>query len=451
MIKYMKRDKELWKMMFFIGLPIAVQNLLTSLTQMMDTIMLGELGDIPLTASSLANQLFFVFSLFIFGICGGASILTSQYWGKKEIAPIKTLMVTTLRIAVMVAVIVMVIIYAFPEKIMGIYSSDPVIIEEGVKYLRIVAPIYVLFGISCTITTLFRSIEVVKLAVIANIMTLCVNVALNYALIFGNFGMPRLELEGAAYATLIARFMELVVVVIYVVFREKELKFTLRNLLERDKSLSKDLRKYSTPVVINELIWSIGISMQAALFGHLSTIAVSANTIISVVQNLATLIIFGVANAACVIIGKTIGEGDVKLAKQRGKSIEIFAVVLGIASGITILVFRDFMVDFYNVSEATKVLAKEMLLVTSVVVMFISYGGTSIIGILRGGGDANFCLGVEVVALWCVAVPLGYIAGLWLELPILLVFALFKSDEIVKVFCCLARLRTNKWINEVTR
>ncbi len=451
MIKYMKRDPELWKMLICIGMPIAVQNLLTSLTQMMDTIMLGELGDIPLTASSLANQFFFIFSLFIFGMCGGGSILTAQYWGKKELEPIKTIMATVLRVVVAVGIVSMAGILVFPEQVMGIYTSDPTVIAEGVKYLKIVAPIYVFFGISCTITTLFRSVEVVRLAVVSNLMTLCVNVTLNYILIFGKCGMPALGLEGAAYATLIARFMELLVVIIYVAFIEKELRFTPKVLLRRDKVLSEDLKRYCVPVVTNELIWSIGISMQTALFGHLSTLAVSANTIISVVQNLSTLVIFGVANAACVIIGKTIGEGDIKLAERRGKSIQIFAVMLGVVSALTILLCRDFMVDFYNVEEATKILAKEMLLVASIIVLFISYGGTCIIGILRGGGDAKFSLLIEVIALWGVSVPLGYLAGLWLQLPIVVVFALFKSDEIVKVIFCFFRLRKDKWINEVTR
>ncbi len=451
MIKYMKKDLGLWKMMICIALPIAFQNLLTSLTQMMDTIMLGELGDVPLTASSLANQLFFVFSLFIFGICGGASILTSQYWGKKEKEPIKIVMATVLRTVILVGTLVMILVMLFPDKVMRIYTSDAIVIAEGVKYLKIVAPTYLLFGISSTITTLFRSVEVVKLAVVANGMTLITNISLNYLLIFGKFGAPKLGLEGAAYATLIARTVELSVVIIYVLYKEKELKFVPKNLLLKDKLLSADLRKFCTPVVTNELLWAIGISAQAALFGHISTLAVSANTIISVVQNLSTLVIFGMANATCVIIGKTIGEGDLKLAEQRSKDIQVFAIFLGVFSAIVILLLRNVMVDFYNVEEATKILAKEMLAVASVIVIFIAYGGTSIVGLLRGGGDTKYSLFVEVVSLWGFSVPLGYIAGIWLQLPVVAVFAIFKSDEIVKVILCYIRLRKNKWMNEVTR
>lgn len=451
MFGFIKKDIELWKMMITIALPIAFQNLLSTLTQMMDTIMLGELGDIPLTASSLANQVFFIFSLFIFGMCGGGAILTAQYWGKKELEPIKTIMATIIRGVMMVGFVLMIIIYLIPEKVMSIYSSDPEVISAGVDYLQIIAPIYLIFGISCTITSLFRSVEVVKLAVIANGVTLVTNITLNYILIFGKFGAPRLELRGAAYATLIARSVELIVVICYVIFKEERLRFVPRDLFKRNKVLSADLRKYATPVVVNELIWSLGISMQAALFGHMSTLAVSANTIISVVQNIATLVIFGVANAAAVIIGKTIGMGDLALAKRRARSIQLFAVVLGIVGAFCILLCRNVMVDFYNVEEATKILAKEMLLISAVIVFFISSGAVSIVGLLRGGGDAKYSLMIEVISLWCFSVPLGYIGGLYFQLPVIAVYALFKSDEVVKVILCAIRLAKDKWINAVTR
>ncbi len=451
MFNFYKKDPILWKMIITIALPIAFQNLLTSLTQMMDTIMLGELGDIPLTASSLANQPFFIFSLFIFGLSGGGAVLTSQYWGRKELLPIKTVMATIMRLVAIVAIIASAIIFLFPSFIMSLYSSDPIVIEEGVKYLKIVAPTYILFGISCMLTSLFRTIEVVKLAVIANAVTLVVNVSLNYILIFGHFGAPEMGLEGAALATLIARFLEFIVVLFYVFVKEKTLKFTPKCFLLKDKNLSADLRKYCTPVVGAELIWSLGISLQAALFGHIDTLAVSANTIIGVVQNLATLIMFGVANASGVIIGKTIGEGDLALTKSRGKTIEVFALVMGVAAAIVIVLCRDVMVDFYNVEEATKALAKDMLVVTAFVMFFISTTAVSIVGILRGGGDAKFSLIIEIISLWLFAVPLGYIGGLVFQWPIVVVYALFKTDEIVKAVCCWVRLAGDKWINDVTR
>ncbi len=451
MIKAIRRDPQLFKMILTIALPIAVQNLISTLTQMLDTIMLGELGDIPLTASSLANQPFFIFSLFIFGMSGGASILTAQYWGKKELEPIKIVIATILRIVSVIAVCLTIFIFIFPSQIMSLFSSDAAVISAGRDYLLIVAPIYVFFGFSCILTSLFRSIELVKIAVIANLSTLIVNASLNYILIFGMFGAPALGLKGAAYATLIARFIEMTVVLIYVFKIEKRLNFSLKCIFKKDKLLNADLKKYCTPVVINEIVWAIGITLQTALFGHMSTTAVSANTIIAVVQNLATLVIFGIANATGVIIGKTIGEGKIELAKRRGRTLEICALILGVVAGGIILLARDFMVDFYNVEEATKILAKEMLLVASVVIFFVSTTAVSIVGILRGGGDAKYSLIIELIALWGFSVPLGYMAGLVFNWPVIIVFILFKSDELVKAILCWIRLAGDKWIRSVTR
>ncbi len=451
MIKYLKSDKALWKMIITIALPIALQNLLTTLTQMMDTIMLGELGDVPLTASSLANQVFFVFSLFIFGLSGGGAVLISQYWGKKELEPIKIIMATLMRLIAVVAVLMALVVYFFPAQLMSLFSSDQAVIDAGVNYMKIVAPTYLLFGISCTLTSLYRCIELVKLAVIANIVTLITNVTLNYMFIFGNFGAPELGLRGAALATLIARFLEFVVVLFYVFVIDKKLRFSFKCFLKSDKGLSADLRKYCTPVVVNEMVWAIGITLQAALFGHIGTTVVAANTIIGVVQNIATLVIFGVANASGVIIGKTIGEGNIELAQKRGRAMEIFALVLGLCGGVVILLCRDIMVDFYNVEEETKILAKQMLIVTSVVIFFISTSAICIVGILRGGGDTKYSLIIEIVALWLFSVPLGYLAGLYFELPVIIVYILFKSDELVKSVLCWIRLAKDKWINDVTR
>lgn len=450
-IQTQQKDPQLYTMIVKIALPIALQNLLVFLTQMLDTIMLGELGDVPLTASSLANQVFFVYSLFTFGIAGGSAVLTAQYWGKQEMQPIKIVMATVLRLVAVVGVLLSVLVLAFPSQIMSIFSPDQAVIAAGVDYLRIIGFMYFFFGVSNTLISLLRSIEMVKVAVIANATSLVVNGGLNYILIFGKFGAPRMEVQGAALATVIAKIAELLIVLIYVFAVDKQLNLKIADLFRRDPILSADLRKYCTPVVLNELAWSLGIAMQSLLFGRMSTIAVSANTIIGVVQQLATLVIFGIANAAAVIIGKTIGEGNLALAKQRGRKLKVLAIIMGLFAAVMILLSRNAMVDFYNVSEETKVLAKQMLNITALIVFFISNSSVCIVGILRGGGDTKFSLAIELIALWCFAVPLGFLAGMVLKLPVLVVYLLFKSDEIVKTVICWVRVAGDKWIRNVTR
>lgn len=451
MFKGLFSDKQLYKMIVSIAIPIALQNLLVFLTQMLDTIMLGELGDIPLTASSLANQVFFVYSLFIYGLAGGAAVLTSQYWGKREIKPIKVIVATVVRLVVVVGVILSLVVYLFPEQIMMIFTKDKEVISAGIEYLRIIFLMYLFFGLSSVITTLFRSVEVVKIAVISNIVSLITNGFLNYVFIFGKFGAPRMEIKGAALATVIAKIAEITIVLIYMFFVDKKLKFNIKDITAKNKLLNQDLIKYCSPVVMNELAWALGITMQSVLFGRMSTNAVSANTIIGVVQQLATLVIFGVANASAIIIGKTIGEGKLELAQQRGRTIKTLAIIIGIIGAIVIFLSRNVMVDFYNVSSETKELAKQMLIITSFVVFFVSNAGVGIVGILRGGGDTKFSLWSEIISLWLVSVPLGFIAGMIFKLPVVVVYALFKSDELVKTIICWVRVSGTKWIRDVTR
>lgn len=438
-------------MILTIAIPVAMQNFLVFLTQMLDTVMLGELGDIPLTASSLGTQIFNVYSLFIFGLAGGSAVLTAQYWGKGELEPIKMVMAIVIRLVTYVGIILSTVVLLFPRQIMGIFSSDLSVLNAGEEYLRYIGCMYFFFGVSNSITMLLRSVEKVKIAVIANASGLVSNALLNYMLIFGNFGAPRLEVKGAAIATVCAKIIEFIIVLTYLFRIEKRLHFRIRDLLLKNRLLSQDMRKYCSPVVINEVAWSMGIAMQSVLFGHVSTLAVSANAIISVIQQMATIIIFGVANATAVIIGKTIGENKLELAAQRGHTMKWFAIIMGVCCALLILSCRNIMVDFYNVSEETKILAKQMLTITAFVVFFISNSGISIVGILRGSGDTRFSMFVEIVTLWGVAVPLGFLSGMVFDLPIVVIYAVFKSDELLKTFICWWRIRGSHWIRSVTR
>ena len=438
-------------MILTIAIPVAMQNFLVFLTQMLDTVMLGELGDIPLTASSLGTQIFNVYSLFIFGLAGGSAVLTAQYWGKGELEPIKMVMAIVIRLVTYVGIILSTVVLLFPRQIMGIFSSDLSVLNAGEEYLRYIGCMYFFFGVSNSITMLLRSVEKVKIAVIANASGLVSNALFNYMLIFGNFGAPRLEVKGAAIATVCAKIIEFIIVLTYLFRIEKRLHFRIRDLLLKNRLLSQDMRKYCSPVVINEVAWSMGIAMQSVLFGHVSTLAVSANAIISVIQQMATIIIFGVANATAVIIGKTIGENKLELAAQRGHTMKWFAIIMGVCCALLILSCRNIMVDFYNVSEETKILAKQMLTITAFVVFFISNSGVSIVGILRGSGDTRFSMFVEIVTLWGVAVPLGFLSGMVFDLPIVVIYAVFKSDELLKTFICWWRIRGSHWIRSVTR
>lgn len=445
------KDKHFYKLLLTIALPVTMQNIIVFVTQMLDTIMLGELGDVAMSASNLANQPFFIFNMLTFGLAGGASVLTAQYWGKGEIKPIKRISTMVMLFSMTMGFLLTVAMLTFPTQIMDIFSNEKEVIEAGASYLRIISYAYTFFGFSNIFFIVIRSVEIVKVAVVSNIVALFANASLNYCLIFGKFGFPEMGIEGAALATLIARLIEFVIAVTYMLFIDKRLKLRFKDFLKFDKVLAKDAFLISIPVVLNEVMWGLGMSVQTALLGNLGKVAVTANSIIGVVQNLSTVAVFGIASAAAVLIGKSIGEGNMDEAHDRGHTFKWISIFAGVFVTIMILLLKEVAIDFYNISAEANALAHEMIYVAAVVGFFVSIAGVGIVGVLRGGGDTKFSLFSELFALWCIAVPLAYIAAYVFHLPVVVVYAIMKIDEPVKDLLYLLRLRGNKWLRNVTR
>ncbi len=450
-MKKMLKDKEFLRLLAVIALPIAAQNLITFAIQMMDTIMLGAVGQTQLTAASLANQPFFVFTILTFGLASGASVLNAQYWGKGEVEPIRLVTALVLKVAFAFSVVLSVLILLFPEQVMRIYTPEEAVIREGVKYLRIIVFTYVIYGVTATYISTLRSIASIRIAVVVYLTSLCVNVFLNWVLIFGNLGAPAMGIEGAALATLIARLTEFVITLTYAFFIDKKLKIRPRHFLKNDWALTRDYFRHGLPVVFNELLWSVGVSVQSMILGRLGEAVVSASQIASVVQQFATVFVFGIANAAAVIIGNAVGEGNIEKAGQRADWLKVVSLVVGVFSAGMILLIRPLAVSFYNVPDTTKELAGGMVAIQAVIVFFVSITAVGIVGILRGGGDPRFALCTDLCTLWLVALPAGLLTAFVFRLPVLLVYAAIKLDEPVKVAVIFWRLRNRNWIKNVTR
>lgn len=444
-------NKAFYRGVLTIAIPIALQNLIVFGVSVTDTIMLGQLGEIQLSASAQANQPQFIFSLLTFGLAGGGAVLTSQYWGKKNLEVIRRIIGIVIRAAVIMSLLLSAAVLIFPEQIMKFYLNDTEIIAEAVKYLRIVGWGYLFFGITNTFTAIIRSVEIVKISVIVSTISFAVNAAINYILIFGNFGAPKLGIEGAAIGTLTARIVEFILITVYALKIDKKLQFKLKYIFAREKELFKDYIKYSGPVVMNELAWACGISLQAAILGKLSTEILSANSISSVLQQFSTIAIFGMANAACVVVGKKIGEGDIKGSRNAAFTMMIWSVILGVIGSALMLLLRKQFVSIYKITEATRVLTEDLLIITSILVFFSSIGATAVMGVLRGAGDTKFALKLEMAALWLVAVPLGAASGFVFHLPILLTYTLLKLDEPIKAVIAFVRTTKKEIFQDITR
>lgn len=452
----MKIDKNFYKSIFAIAIPIALQNLITLGTSLMDTVMLGRADGtgILLSASSLANQPFFILQVLTFGIASGSSVLCAQYWGKGDIKSIKDIFSFVLKIAIIVGIIFGIIVLTVPEKVMGLYSNNAEIIMRGAEYLRILGYAYFTFAISNTVISALRSIEVLRVSVIASLVSFFTNVFLNWVLIFGNLGAPRLGIRGAAIATLIARLLEFIIAMVYLLVIDKRLQFKLKDMLAHNKVLAADVVKNGTPVVINEFMWSVATSVQAAILGHITYSAgdpVAANSIAGVIQQLSTVIILGVANAAAVLVGMAIGENNMKKAEERANALKRLSIVMGVIACSFILSVKGPFIGFYDVPAETKILANEIITVFAVITIFTSINMTLIMGTLRGAGDTKFCMKTEMSCLWLVAIPLAMVGAFIFQLPVPLVFLLMKLDEPSKAIICMLRMRGTKWLNSLTR
>lgn len=443
--------RHFYGLVFSLVLPMALQNLINVGVSMLDVVMLGRVGETSLSAASLANQLQFILSLFLFGLTSGASILTAQYWGRKDTRTIEKVMAIAMRLALVVAIVFAIVIFSFPVAAMKIFSGDPEVIKQGAEYLRVISFSYIFAAITVVYLNIMRSVERVIISTIVYLVSLIVNFILNSILIFGLLGFPAMGIRGAAIATLIARIAEFLIVFCYAKFRNRQVRFHVKDLLVRDRLLMKDFLVYSIPVMLNEIVWGTGTAVVAAVIGHLGTSVVAANSVAQVTRQLATVIAFGLANAAAVICGKALGEGKSELAKLYAGRLLRITIVMGVIGIFVILGASGIAKLYLTLSDEAESYLSFMMIVMSYFTFCQTINATLIVGVFRAGGDANFGLIIDTVFLWGFSIFLGMIAAFALKLPIRIVYMIIVSDEVIKLPIVLWRYKSAKWVKNITR
>lgn len=448
------RNKALYRQLLQIALPLALQNIITVGVSMTDTIMLGQLGETPISASSLANQPYFIFFLMMCGLSGGSIVLTSQYWGKQDVASISRVAGIALRFSVLLAGIVVLLCQLFPIQIMGFYTSEPEVAAQGAVYLRIVSCSYLFSAVSFVYLCIMRSVERVKISLISSAASFAVNVGLNALLIFGAGSIPPLGIKGAAIATLSARAAEFCIVMGYAAVQNRRwFHFKFSYLFRSERGLMSDFFRYSIPVILSETLWGSGISMQAAIIGNLGNSASAAANIVGVVQKLTTVLIIGVCDATTVIIGKLIGAGKEEKAKEAAFTLMRLSILMGAFSGGLVLLIGNgaMSAGIFSMLDKTAEYVHIMLYGAAAFVFFQSLNATVIVGILRGGGDTRAALLMDSLTMWFLSLPLGLLAGYVLHIPAPYVQIMMYLDEFVKYFFCIWRVKSMKWLTNVTR
>jgi putative MATE family efflux protein len=430
---------------------MAFQNLINVGVTTADVIMLGKVGETVLSAASLGTQVQFILTLILFGLTSGAAVLTSQYWGKQDIRAIEKVLGIALGIGIVIAVIFSLGAIIMPEKLMKIYTSEPDVIKEGVKYLRIVGYSYTLSAITMIYLNIMRSVERVLISTVVYLISLVVNIILAAILIFGLFGCQAMGIEGAAIATLVARIVEIFIVIVYEIRVKHEIHPHICDIIKFDKILFKDFLILSMPVVINELLWGAGASANTAVMGHLGSAAVAANSVAQVTRQIATVVSFGVATAAAIMLGKAIGEEKYEEAKAYSKRFVGLSIAFGFIGGILILCIRPVVMNSLSLSDEARNYLGFMMIVMSYFALFQAYNTTMIVGIFRSGGDTKFGLIMDVLSMWGCSILLGAVAAFVFKCSVPVVYVLLMSDEIVKFPFTTLRFKSYKWLKNITR
>ena len=443
--------RSFYRQVLILVIPMALQNLINVGVTAADVVMLGSVGETVLSGSSLAGQVQFIMNLFFFGLTSGATVLTAQYWGKGDIRTIEKVLGIGLAAGMAVAVVFTAAAMLIPGALMRIFTDDPEIIAEGVKYLQIVGWSYLLMAVTQVYLNIVRSIERVVIATVVFSISLMVNITLNWILIFGKLGFPALGIEGAAIATLIARAVEVLIVIWYAAFKNKVVRIRLRDVCRFDKTLLKDFAQFSAPVIINELMWGLGMAAYAAIIGRLGSAAVAANSVAQVARQLAMVVVFGIANATAIYLGKTIGEKKEQLAKAYARRFVWLSLVFGVLGAGGILLSIPIVTANLALSVQALYYLKAMFIIMAVYSIGQALNATIIVGIFRSGGDTRIGLVMDVGSMWCGSIIFGLLAAFVFKAPVPVVYLCLMSDEFIKVPFSLKRFMSYKWLNNVTR
>ncbi len=444
-----KKDKEFYRRLFIIALPIAMQSLITSSLNMLDTMMIGKVGELELAAVGIANQYYFLYSLLTNALAIGSGVLIAQLWGKKDTINIKRTLSKSLFYNVVLTIGFMILGLLLPGKIMSVFSNDPAVIEIGIDYSKIVVISYLFTSITFTFASGLRSIGNTKLPMWGSFIGLLVNGVLNAVLIFGLLGAPKMGIRGAALATLIARIVEFIIVVGVVYTKIDVLKLKFKDMLELPKSLSTTLNKVTLPIFLNEACWAFGNITYTAIYARIGTSAAASIQICSTVMNLFMIVTFGLANASVVIIGNEIGANREYEAISASKKISSLSIKISIILAVILALLAKPIISFFNVSAEVKMASQYILYIYALILVFKIYNTVMIIGILRGGGDTTYGSILQAFTLWLVGIPLAAFAAFVLKLPVYYVVMFAMIEEIVKLFIMMNRFKSFKWIKNM--
>ena len=448
-MKMMARDGIFLKKAVRIALPVAMQGMLNTIVNLVDTMMIGALGATAIAAVGLANKVFFVFTLLVFGIVSGSGVLAAQYWGNGDIKNIKKVVGLALTLAVAASIAFLVPAVVCPEAVMRIFTASEDAIQVGAGYLTIVALSYPATAVSNTFVAMLRATGRVKAPVVISSCTIFINIFFNYTFIYGNFGAPAMGAAGAALATLMARLAEALSIILVVYLGKAPVAARFKEMFGYSREFLVQFFSTTSPVIANEFIWGLGTTLYSLAYGRMGNDAVAAITIATTIQDIVTVLFQGLSAATAVIMGNEMGAGKLKRAERYAKNFLILQFIVTILGALFCVAIRWQIIGVYNITPEIAESVSRCIIVFALFMPFKMFNYVMVVGILRSGGDTKMCLLLDCSGVWMIGVPMAFLGGLFFGFPIHIVYAMVMLEEVYKAVFGYWRYKQKKWLRNL--
>lgn len=448
-VKDVLRDKVFLEKAVRIALPVALQGMLNTIVNMVDTMMIGTLGESAIAAVGLANKVFFVFSLLVFGVVSGSGVLAAQYWGNKDIKNIRKVLGIAIIISVLGSFLFIVPCQLRPRMVMRIFSTSEGTIALGASYLLVATLSYPFIALTNTYVAMLRAVGQVKAPVIISCMTIMINITLNYILIFGKFGAPALGVVGAAAATLVARVVESAAILCVTYYTRSPIACHIKEMFGYSKAFVRQFYHTTSPVIANEFIWGLGTTMYSLAYGRMGDNAVAAITIATTIQDIVIVLFQGLSAATAVILGHEMGAGNLKRAEKYAKNFFILQFMVTLVAMVFCYATRWNVIGMYRITPQVAEDVSRCLIAFVIFAPARMFNYVNVVGVLRSGGDTKMCLLIDTTGVWLIGIPMAFIGGLWLRQPIYVVYSMVMIEEIFKAAVGYYRYRQKKWLRNL--
>ncbi|MGL5314318.1 MAG: MATE family efflux transporter [Peptostreptococcaceae bacterium] len=439
-------NKRFYKILISLCIPIIIQQLISTSVNVIDTMMISSLGEASVASIGVANQFFFLFSMALSGITGGAGVFISQFFGKNDVSNIRKVTGFSVILAIILSLLFFIPALVIPTSIINIFSYDPEVVKLCTEYFSIVVFCYPLIAISSVFSMGSRGVRNPKLGMICSAIALGTNIVLNYGLIFGNLGLPALGVKGAALATLIARVIELVLILGYVYYVKKDyiLKFGIKDLKLIDSSFIKVFTSKSLPIFLNDTTWAIGTVLYSVAYSKAGTSAIAASQIATSTGNFFIMTAVCIAIGASIMLGNELGADHIDRAIIYAKKFSIIIFIAGLIFGGLLILNIPMLLNIFSVSDHLVGDMTKIFTIMGALMALKSFNVLIVIGVLRSGGDTKYALGLELGCMWLVSLPLTFIAAMN-GAPIYILVLLTYSEEVVKFIFGVPRALSKKW------